>query len=76
MSGRFNVEYHPGAPPAERYSAVEDATYDGAPDSGRRSRLMGWGATPDEAIDDWFEQWRELEEDWPSEPPELWSNEP
>jgi len=59
----FCIEYHPSAPHSERYSAVDDATYDGAPDSKGVARLVGWGATPEEAVTDWQIQYWDLVEE-------------
>ena len=49
---RYRIGYHPAAPLSERYSAIDDDTYDGAPDAGAMAHAMGWGATADEAVDD------------------------
>jgi hypothetical protein len=42
--------------PAERWMAVYDQTYDGAPDSGNRGHI-GFGATEQEAINDLLENY-------------------
>ena len=49
------------APKDSRYYAWDDDTYDGAPDSGRKARIVGWGATEKEAIEDCRRQHEELE---------------
>lgn len=44
-----------GAAPAGcRYAATDDDRYDGAPDASALARCTGWGATPEEAIDDYW----------------------
>jgi len=42
--------------PSWEWIAVDDDTYDGAPDAGPRARAIGYGATEAEAIADLKEQ--------------------
>ncbi len=53
---------HPSAPPACRWSAIDDDDYDGAPDTPPSGKLMGWGFVEDEAIDDLMELKRDAKE--------------
>jgi hypothetical protein len=50
---KIRTDYWPKPIPTDQYdwSAVDDDTYDGAPDSGNRNQI-GYGATEQEAIDD------------------------
>lgn len=54
---KIRTDYWPKPVPTNRYdwSAVDDDTYDGAPDSGNRNQI-GYGATEQEAIADLMEQ--------------------
>jgi len=45
------------------WTAIDDDTYDGAPDSGRRASLTGHGETQAEAIEDLLAQIREANDD-------------
>ena len=50
------------APRAERFYALDDDSYDGAPDAAPRCQVVGRGATPDEAVADLLKR---LEEETP-----------
>jgi hypothetical protein len=54
---KIRTDYWPKPIPTNRFdwSAVDDDTYDGAPDSGNRNQI-GYGATEEEAIADLLEQ--------------------
>ncbi len=59
---KIRTEMHPSAPPACRWSAVDDDDYDGAPDTPYYGKLMGWGFYEDGAIDDLMELKRDAKE--------------
>jgi hypothetical protein len=44
------------------WSAIDYDTYDGAPDSGPRARLIGYGPTEEDAIADLHNQIADLED--------------
>lgn len=46
---------------AADWSAIDQDTYDGAEDSGRRAHTIGYGRTEQEAIDDLLAQLEELD---------------
>ena len=48
------VEFDRDAPPDCPWYAIDDGTYDGAPDSPTRGQI-GWGRTRLEAIEDLFD---------------------
>ena len=48
------VEFDRDAPPECPWCAIDDDTYDGAPDSSTRDQI-GWGRTRLEAIEDLFD---------------------
>jgi hypothetical protein len=54
---KIRTDYWPKPIPTNRFdwSAVDDDTYDGTPDSGNRNQI-GYGATEEEAIADLLEQ--------------------
>jgi|SRR5215472_17848279 len=56
------------------FSAIDDATYDGAPDAGRKAHCQGFGATPEAAICDLFEQLEAEGVVEPLPPPVTFSN--
>ena len=56
------------------WTAVDDATYDGAPDSGPVAHCQGFGETEDAAICDLFEQLEEHEVVKPLPPPITFAN--
>lgn len=43
------------------WDAIDADTYDGAPDAGPRSQVIGYGATEQEAIDDLLEKLAEFD---------------
>ena len=54
---KIKTEYDPRAlMPSWEWLAVDDDTYDGAPDAGPKARAIGYGATEAEAIADLLEQ--------------------
>ena len=62
---RYDIEEHPSAPAAERWSATDSDTFDAEIDSNGRMTTkcpVGWGATPDEAIEDLLRLLQEYEE--------------
>jgi hypothetical protein len=54
---KIRTDYWPKPVPTNRFdwNAIDDDTYDGAPDSGNRNQI-GYGATEEEAIADLLEQ--------------------
>ncbi len=52
------------APDNMAYSAVDEDTYDGAPDSAPIARLIGMGPTPEAATADLLEQLEDFDPDW------------
>jgi hypothetical protein len=54
---KIRTDYWPKPIPTHRFDwiAIDDDTYDGAPDSGNRNQI-GYGATEEEAIADLLEQ--------------------
>lgn len=59
---KIKTEFHP-TPRGGEWTAIDEDTYDGAPDS---PHMMGWGKTEDEAIEDLerlFEERAEYHED-------------
>ena len=38
------------------WACIDESTYDGAPDSGHASRIIGHGPTEADAVQDWVEQ--------------------
>ena len=55
------VYCHPPIPDrSSDYAAYDDDTYDGAPDAG--PQIVGWGATEQAAIAEFWEQWNEKHE--------------
>jgi len=45
------------------WSAHDSDSYDGAPDSGRRAHIIGWGKTEADAIAEFWEKWNEMDEE-------------
>lgn len=58
----IRTELHTSAPADQRWSAIDDDDYDGAPDTPWYGKLTGWGYTMDEAIDDLMEARRDAKE--------------
>jgi hypothetical protein len=52
---KIRVEMHISAPVDQRWSALDDDDYDGAPDTPWYGKLMGWGPTASAAIADLHE---------------------
>ena len=51
------------APRDSRYTAIDADSYDGALDAGALAQCTGWGATPEEAIANYWENHNELVEE-------------
>ena len=59
----YRIEYHPAAPADSRWSAVEDAKYDGALDTKAPCNFIGWGPSEDAAVLDLLDQLSDWDEE-------------
>ena len=59
---RIKTHYDPPPVPLRQFDwhAIDDDTYDGAEDAGPLARVIGYGRTEQDAIDDLMEQLAEV----------------